>query len=182
MTEDKSADFNNFLEQLINATARIEKHYFQQPVTGSKNLIIRERVYCYELYHQLRYSQENQKYYTDGELDKRGHPFIKGNRKPDFVVHVPGNMKNNLAVIEVKPINAQFNRIEDDLKKLKGFLEKEYYGAIMLVYGNSPKGEDKIRRIRSKIDSLSKHSECILLLWHKEPGKPAEVIKNARTA
>jgi hypothetical protein len=120
---------------------------------------------------------ENSNYYTDGELDKRGHPFINGNRKPDFVVHVPGNMNNDLAAIEVKPITAHLNRMEDDLKKLQAFLEKpaEYYRAIMLVYGNSPKGKDKIRRIRSKIDSMPKYSERISLLWHKEPGKPAEV-------
>ena len=43
-----------FLKLLIEATARVPLHYFQLPVAEREDPIYRERVYCYELYHQLR--------------------------------------------------------------------------------------------------------------------------------
>lgn len=43
-----------------------------------------------------------------GEVDKAGHPLIRGHGldhlKPDFLVHDPGDLDENLVVIEVKPI------------------------------------------------------------------------------
>lgn len=51
-------------------------------------------------------------YRLDGELDKVNHPEIHeriGPKKPDFVVHVPGDMNRNLVVIEVKTISAAMN-------------------------------------------------------------------------
>lgn len=179
---DKTADFNYFLEQLIKVGAKIESHYFQLPVAGRKNPRFLERVYCYELYHQLRLTLCDQfPYKLNGEVDKGGNPIIRqelGPIKPDFLVHVPGGM-NNLVAIEVKPVTARLDRIKDDLKKLKGFLEKaKYYRAIMLIYGNDNKNsENKLKRVRTEIDSLpEKYSERILLIWHKELGKPAAVI------
>ena len=43
-------DFDN---RLIAATAGIRDEYFMLPIRGG-NTLFRERVYCYELYHQLR--------------------------------------------------------------------------------------------------------------------------------
>ena len=44
------------IEQLLkDATSGIEGNYFQLPIDGSEDPIYRERVYCYELYHQLKY-------------------------------------------------------------------------------------------------------------------------------
>ena len=182
MTEDKSVDFNFFLEQLISATAKIESRYFNFPVAGAENSIYRERVYCYELYHQLRCILGNAIPYTlHGEVDKRGNldipPELQGT-KPDFIIHVPGT-KKNLVVIEVKQTNNDNNKIKEDIDKFKKFLNYGYYRAIMLIYGDN---ESKVKYARSEIDSLSEYSECILLLWHKEYFKPAEEYKNVRPA
>ncbi|OGO23112.1 MAG: hypothetical protein A2Z28_01810 [Chloroflexi bacterium RBG_16_51_9] len=176
---DKPTDFKCFLEQLISATAKIESKYFHFPVAGAESTIYRERVYCYELYHQLRCTLGNEFPYTlDGEVDKKAHKIIEGNKKPDFIVHTLGIMEENLAVIEVKSKDAETQNIKVDIDKLIEFL-KYYYRAIMLIYGDD---ENKVKSTRNEIDSLPEHSESILLLWHKEPGKPAEEYSNARTA
>ena len=85
----------------------------------------RERVYAYELYHQLRVRWPAWPYLLGGEIDKEGHPLIRGGLlhgvKPDMVVHIPGGMDNNLAVLEVKPATARTARAVQDLKKLTAF-------------------------------------------------------------
>jgi len=171
---DKKKDFNYFLEQLKNATAKIDSQFFKLSRAGyCEEQIFRERVYCYELYHQLRYTiDDNFPYQLNGEVDKRGHSFIKGEFKPDFIVHIPGDMKNNLAVIEVKPTNAEKVKIKEDIDKFKVFLEADYYKAIMLIYGDD---KSKVDYAQFEI-AQSPQSVDILLLWHKEPRSKAEVI------
>jgi hypothetical protein len=80
-------DFKYFLECLIKATRKMDSHYFQLPVAQGDEPIYRERVYCYELYHQLRCILENNfPYKLHGEVDKGGHPVIRGFKKPDFAL------------------------------------------------------------------------------------------------
>jgi len=170
-------DFSCFLASLIEAGAKIDSHYFKQHVTGSKKPIFRERVYCYEFYHQLRcILGDDFPYKLDGELDKQAHPILAGQKKPDFVVHVPGNMDRNLAVIEVKRARANHTEIRGDIKKLKGFLDTaEYYKAIMLIYGDE---NSNVKYARSEINSLPKeYAERILLVWHKKPEEKPEVVQ-----
>ena len=172
---DKTTDFNYFLKRLKKAASKINSHYFKLSVAGTKNLIFRERLYCYELYHQLRYTLgDGFPYKLDGEVDKKAHPFIQGAKKPDFILHVPSIMGKNLAVIEVKSTDAACSEIKHDIKKLKGFLEAAYYRAIMLIYGDD---RSKVEHTRSERNNLpSKYSERILLLWHKKPEEQPEVI------
>ena len=119
-------DFNYFMKCLLEAGKRVDAHYFQIEVAGSDELVYRERVYCYELYHQLRNILGDEfPYKLDGEVDKERHPIIRpelGPEKPDFIVHVPGEMDRNLVVIEVKPIIAKKQDLEKDINILKGFL------------------------------------------------------------
>lgn len=51
----KEKYFQHFLECLMKAIKRIDTHYTQLFVAESDKEIYRERVYCYELYHQLRF-------------------------------------------------------------------------------------------------------------------------------
>lgn len=130
------------IEQLISkATANISGNYFQLPIDGQEDPIYRERVYCYELYHQLRLLWPNGSHYElSGEVDKSGHPLIRGNNldrvKPDLLVHTPGDMGGNHTVIEVKPINANREGIAKDLSTLTAFRRfGRYANAIYLFYG-----------------------------------------------
>lgn len=161
-----------------------DSHYFQLPEAGSEEPKYRERVYCYELYHQLRNVLESKlsdfPYKLDAEVDKAGHRIIEERMKPDFIVHVPGEMNSNLAVIEVKPLKQQISRLKDELEydidKLKTFLEEfRYHRAIMLIYGDGK--QELPSAIVAEAESLvGDYEGRILLVWHRGPGKePVEV-------
>jgi hypothetical protein len=153
------------------ATKEIGENYFQLPIYGQEDPLYRERVYCYELYHQLRSSWLfNDKYELCGEVDKAGHPLIRNNNldntKPDFLIHVPGSMDCNLAVIEVKPIKASKKGMKKDLKTLTAFCKSaRYKKAIYLFYG-----DDTIETIIRIIKQCSQNEDDIELglieFWH----------------
>jgi hypothetical protein len=159
---------------LSEATGLIEGRYFHLAVYGSGRPIYRERVYCYELYHQMRKRwPSNCPYYLNGEVDKRSHPTLSElgvGGIPDFLVHQPGNMSGNYAIIEVK--NACAKSFGNDLQKLSIFFAKaEYRRAIYLVYGDEADDRlvNKIIRCARKIPNLAP-----IELWvHREVGKPA---------
>lgn len=173
------------LDQIIRlATQGIEKEYFQLPIAGREGAVYRERVYCYELYHQMRLEwTEGIPYTLSGEVDKSGHPLIRGNGldqvKPDFLVHKPGDMNGNHAVIEVKSINAQLNGLKKDLETLCALRRHSGYDrAIYLIYG-----EGDIDRIAKQLRSLSINNggktidlSLIELWWHRFAGESAQCI------
>lgn len=93
----------DFDEILRKATMGIGRDFFLLPAVGGRTYY-RERVYCYELYHQLRASWPDPcEWSLNGEVDKGGHFQFEGQKapKPDFLVHMPGE-PNNFAAIEVK--------------------------------------------------------------------------------
>jgi hypothetical protein len=152
-------------------------------VAGRKKPVFRERVYCYELYHHLRVSLgDDFPYKLDGEVDKVNHPLLRSSlatKKPDFIVHVPGDMDRNLAVIEVKPRTTSISRLDADLRTLQGFLdEANYHRAIMLIYGD---GEGSLRP--SILQELRHFQDKRMLsVWHMGPKtKPTIVPSNPHT-
>jgi len=170
------ADFDRFMTGLEIAGSRIDAHYFQIRVSGAEDSIYRERVYCYELYHQLRVALGDIfEYKLDGELDKKNHAILVrlGARKPDLVVHVPGNMDGNLVVIEVKKVETRKQLLENDLCKLMKFLDDgNYFRGIMLVYGD---GYQKLPDwIRDKV--LQLQESRLALVWHAGPGESPRII------
>ena len=73
--------FNRFFLCLRAATARVSPEFMLLPIAGFRNpvFIYRERVYCYELYHQLRIEMgDDLGFSLSGEVDKRRHPLIRG--------------------------------------------------------------------------------------------------------
>ncbi|MCC6968047.1 MAG: hypothetical protein IT391_17385 [Nitrospira sp.] len=66
-----------FLAALKKATREVPQGYFQLPVAGQTLPIYRERVYCYELYYQLRVAlPDDFQFSLAGEVDKSGHPIF----------------------------------------------------------------------------------------------------------
>jgi hypothetical protein len=58
---------------LAGATAAIEPEYFRLSIHGGVPAY-RERVYCYELYHQMRALwPEGCPFWLNGEVDKAAH-------------------------------------------------------------------------------------------------------------
>ncbi len=64
-------------DTIAKATAGITSDYFILNIDGGDPLY-RERVYCYELYHQLRINWPDEaEYCLMGEVDKSAHPILK---------------------------------------------------------------------------------------------------------
>jgi hypothetical protein len=161
-----------FLELLVQATAQIPAHYFQLPAAGGGETIYRERVYTYELYHQLRTLLQTEhrlaRYALSGEIDKRGHPIIRP-CAPDLVFHHPGQM-DNLVVVEVKPVNGTSRGTRKDLTNLAYFTSPNvhYQIGVELVYGDDERAFSRFKRRFRELDP-----QRFKLLWHRRIGEPA---------
>ncbi len=170
VTDDKGL-WNAFCECLCESVAAIEKCYFEFPRYGEEKDTIRERVYCYELYHQLRCRLDGvlpDDWLLHGELDKSGHKYVIDTLGcaaiPDFVIHKPGEPAG-FAVIEVKRAGRRGEpaptEVKKDFDKLVGFTGEElgYQHAILLVFG-------RYANERSYCPP-----EGVRVLLHEEPGK-----------
>lgn len=162
--------------KLADATQRIEERYFSLPVAGLVDPIYRERVYCYELYHQLRNIWGDMAFTLSAEVDKTGNPNISDSNikqaKPDFIVHVPGQTgpHANYAVIEVKKIAAQLSGLKKDIRNLLAFCQNQnYQRAIYLFYGDGD-----MKNVLKKIHRFREFDISeIEIWWHRSCGQPA---------
>jgi hypothetical protein len=126
--------------------------------------VYRERVYCYELYHQMRLHWPTRcPFYLNGEIDKSAHPILTqlgaSYAKPDLLVHQPGYMKGNHAIIEVKSSRAVSAGITKDLNTLSVFINNVgYQRAIYLLYGH-----EIDERLIGKIERLARLPRLFVL-------------------
>ena len=100
-------NLQQYIELIKEALGNIVKKYFTIKFEGIGKEKIRERVFCYELYHQIRKLLDDSGeldvsggLLLNGEIDKSGNPKFKS-ENPDFVLHRPGTC-NNVIVVEVK--------------------------------------------------------------------------------
>lgn len=166
--------WDNFRRALFESIQAIEGRYFYLDRYEAPGAW-RERIYCYELYHQLRSRlPENFPYILHGEIDKRGHENIRQHfdteiPNPDFVVHRPGTEKN-LVVIEVKSENSSQKKIDHDIKKLRVFTDSVgYEHGIMLFFG--PLREWHWAGLNEKTQ----------VIWHEQVGLKPRVIVGSQT-
>lgn len=168
-------------EWLLCASSQISVPYFQLPVAGAGDPQYRERVYCYELYHRWRCNwSDGFPFSLNGEVDKQRHPLIPGNWKPDFLVHVPGQM-TNLLIVEVKPANADRAHMIDDLEKLTYFRRDlrdqdgnpaNYYAAYFWLYGLSINDWPSLRKklLAALQNSADFDPALVSCFVHEAPG------------
>jgi len=162
---------------LRRATRALPAEYFQLAIYGGPP-VYRERVYCYELYHQMRRRwPRGCPFWLNGEIDKQGHQLLAqlgaAAFKPDFLVHRPGDMAGNFAIMEVKPLGADYDEIHNDLYKLCRFVSRVgYQRAIYLFYGYGDYGGtmDRVREVYARLDD----PRPIELWVHAAPGRPAQ--------
>src|SRR6185312_6688767 len=172
-------DLEHFLNVLLSACADVSDRYYQLP-QAQGDRVYRERVYCYELYHQMRCQWGELPYSLGGEVDKAGHPVFRdgpyGHSKPDFLVHIPGDMGGNLAVVEVKASTASLDALRADVRKLAWFCGEpaRYYCGVLLVYGADGSLDDSWPELQVSIEGAG--VERFALVRHAEVGAPACVI------
>ena len=107
---------DDYVSLVVDALQNVDVEYFEIKQTKTKSTKKRERVFCYELYHQMRKLQKQNKHLDltiNGEINKAGHLVIKENFDPDFVIHRQGSMGDNHAVIEVKTTKNKRGIIKD---------------------------------------------------------------------
>ena len=119
-----------------------------------------ERVFCYELYHQIRtlmdeHSKTNPETFKDlrlqSELKKDyineivqahyGVQALDSEYIPDFLLHTPGNFDKQYLILEVKSNpKISFSGMIDDLKKIQQFISRyRYERGIFLTINTNPK-------------------------------------------
>lgn len=170
---------NRFLELLSTACERVGQDYVMLAVAGGSP-IYRERVYCYELYHQFRLLTGNvpaEEPRLFGEVDKKGHPSVSDDIKgtiPDFLVHVPGSMEFNVACVEVKMAGrlTKDNAI-DDWSKLLSFITpaatfKPYAIGAWLLVGDAQ--GPVIEWFSNWAKTVGEGAQKLVLLHHRKPG------------
>lgn len=129
---------SNVVRLIIQAIQGVDAEYFELE-TVENGPIKRERVFCYEMYHQMRLLLEEANtgdIRLHGEIDKSGHPRFRreDQRNPDFVFHIPGTMTGNLAVVEVKSDLRDHSGIEKDIETILRFLDAPGYKLGVLVF------------------------------------------------
>jgi len=161
----------NELDEILSiATTNIPREYFRLPIDGG-GPIYRERVYCYELYHQMRCLwPKDCRFRLNGEVDKAAHPILSrlgaSYAKPDLLIHGPGHMSQNHAIIEVKSVMADLAGVRKDLRTLSLFRTRVgYERAIYLIYGG-----DYFDRVLSMIEQTVSELRDFppIELWHHE--------------
>lgn len=162
---------------LQDGTAGVTRDYFRLNIAGGIP-VYRERVYCYELYHQMRKRWPGPcPYRLNGEVDKSAHPILKDlKQKPDLLVHGPGYMHKNHAIIEVKSADVKRRQsgLIKDLRTLLLFRRRAgYERAVLLVYGNE--SESVASGARERYAKLNGDSE--IEVWvHTAPEQPARQV------
>ena len=160
---------------LKSATGSIAYEYYSLPVDSAAS-VYRERVYCYELYHQMRTRWPHKTAWRiNGEVDKRLHPYFDDTDTlvPDLLIHQPGTRRNH-AVIEVKRSSLRADGIEKDLSALTTLSCRfGYERPIYLIFG--PNSEQASVRIMDAIKARGE-TACIEVWLHLTVGTPAEMV------
>lgn len=171
------------------AMKQVSPKYIVLDVAGG-NPKHRERVYCYELYHQMRCLQRRIQKYSgftiNGEIDKSGSQGIDQSFNPDFVMHTPGNMENNGCVVEVKVRSNNGNGlpskkgVHKDLRTITCMLHcyKYQYGALILVDVT----EGKIVPVLQEADipHLNDISDCVMVFFQSKNDPCNVLCKNLK--
>lgn len=172
----------DFCMLLRRATSQLGSAYFIVRVSGAASLY-RERVYCYELYHQLRCTwPDSAGFALSGELAKRGNPRAASTRlrnaTPDLLVHAPGSDRN-LAVVEVKARLPSLEDMQADLEKLAAFQrDLGYDAAFYLIYGLA---RNRLATLRARALAIADRERSInlakiQLLIHWQAGTAAQAV------
>lgn len=169
---------------LREATRLIAAGFFRLPIAGGSP-VYRERVYCYELYHQMRILWPDAcPFCLNGEVDKRGHALMErfgaARAVPDLLVHGPGDMSRNHGIIEVKKSELTLEGLRKDVETFATFLADGvgYERGIYLVFGERIANRRR-EQMREEVSRL--RPRLPIELWHHaRVGEPATQIEQLR--
>lgn len=165
------------LEIIEEALNVVEQPYYNILTTYKTEGIIRERVFCYELYHKMRIILEekrNIEFTLNGEIDKRGHPEfeVEDRKNPDFIFHTPGTMEKNMLIVEVKgKTDGYIEACLKDFETIICFVSKYRYRAGVFILYNACKFPVELRKnVCQKYNELSEDISRNIFILCKEYG------------
>ena len=148
------------LRLVLNAVENIGYPYFEVPtIDNPRKLQERERVFCYELYHRMRQTQDNYcKSITLNSKSNRAKRISLHSETPDFIFYVSETDANDTAIIEVRNTRRM---IENDIQKIDDLISQDKCKVgISLIYSQTfssvekyIKSLDELREIENK-DSI----------------------------
>lgn len=154
--EKRSQEVQSIHELVDRASRKVLPEYFKLRIAAlAENEVVRERVFCYELYHQMRSDKESKITSTlNGEVDKKGHRLFRKKhwKIPDFLFHTPGNMDENILIMEVK--GELSDGISKDFKTLFRFTHSYGYEAGIFYIFNHNMDELKGKLKKLGLDKL----------------------------
>lgn len=177
-----------YLDLLIEAVACVDNEYIDIYTKRDEVEFIKhyERIFCYELYHQIRRLQKKlnlNDYVIWGEPLKSYFEYIEDGKMPDFLFHKP-RIDDNLLIVEVKMKNSLDSGIDDDFKKIENYLEKNNYQiGVFICIGLS--ADETREKIKSKLKDKYKefYGKKVFLICRNnnetccERLNPKEIIK-----
>ena len=122
MRDPYTCNKEDAIARFTTALLRVAPDYFCVELPDGSQAY-QERIFAYELYHQVRL-QFDEHWYVNGEFLKGLSLVPRVNRKnrviPDLVIHQPATMESNLLAVEIKSsMNLTAVRLLADLKKLE---------------------------------------------------------------
>ncbi|MBN2863893.1 MAG: hypothetical protein JXN62_12060 [Bacteroidales bacterium] len=174
-----SSEIQCIIDLVKSAADAVPQEYYRLQTIYSSNGIVRERIYCYEIYHIMRTEQErnliDNTFSLHGEIDKSGHnEFENRDRKnPDFVFHVPGSMSNNAVVMEVKGKIIPSNIKKDFLTLYRFTSQYQYEAGVFLLFNHTY--NELIQGMRGTDLSEISETEKILIICKRTHETPFEI-------
>ena len=168
---------------LIEATSFIEDLYMSIPMASDQCRCL-ERVYAYELYHQLRIRWDDSNYSWNGEITKSGHTHFNHpgfKKSPDLLLHRPGYHSGNLLIIEIKMAQSITRKgLHKDLRTLTAFRRginefRGYEEAVFLLVGGNQDDIKKVLREAATFEDVD--TNLIMFYWHQAPKDRAHLIR-----
>lgn len=187
----------NWIDSMLNAHD-IESHDEKREKLVPYLSRHHERVFCYELYHQLRKIMEqnnlNEKVILQAELLKTqvsseieqlfGIQSTDGVYYPDFLLHEPGTFNNQFLIIEVKA-NPKLT-VEDmkkDILKIDQFINRYKYkkGIFLAINIEKDRREQLLTNaelLKCLKEQITCKSEILLMFRESASAKEGTVSKN----
>lgn len=169
----------DIIKVICNAISQVPKEYYKIKTSEGES-IIRERVFCYEFYHQIRKIQDDANEISIGsiygEVDKSGRLDYNG-ENPDFIFHSPGDNDHNLSILEVK-VKYDNLQIKSDLTKLNNFIKNHQYKYGIFLLLNYSLDEFKLK-INEHINDFNQYKDNndIIILCKKSYFTEIEIIR-----
>ena len=177
-----------YLDLLIEAVKCVDNEYIDIYTKRDEVEFIKhyERIFCYELYHQIRCLQKKlnlNDYVIWGEPLKSYFKYIKDGKMPDFLFHKP-KTEDNLIIVEVKMVESLNSGVDDDFKKIENYLENNNYkiGVFICIGLSADETREKIKnKLKDKYNEF--YGKDVFLICRNnsetccERLNPKEIIK-----